>query len=147
MSTAGPTANGVASAGAARTDAVGILGVVLVSAVAAFAAAFEVLLVPLYAGRVLVPVAVLLAIAGNLALPRMARTLVGSTWAAAAPVVVWLVVTVALGFTSRPEGDVLLPGGGYVQWVGFGVFLGGLAAGLASIILTLPPPRPRTPRT
>ena len=123
-----------------------LAGVVVVCAAAALAGMFEVLLVPLYAGRVLVPVAVVLAVAGNVLLPRLARSLVDSTWAAAAPVVVWLVVTVWLGFTARPEGDVLLPGGGYVQWVGFGMFLGGLAAGLATVITGMPPPGGRAGR-
>ena len=120
-----------------------VAGVVVVCAAAALAGMLEVLLVPLYAGRVLVPVAVVLAIAGNLVLPRLARSLADSTWVAAAPVVVWLIVTVGLGFTARPEGDVLLPGGGYVQWVGFGVFLGGLGAGLATVIAGMPAPQAR----
>jgi hypothetical protein len=140
--------SGLSAAGPSATAGrvLDLSGVVVVCAAAALSGLLEVMLVPLYAGRVLVPVAVVLAVAGNLVLPRLARSLVNSTWAAAAPVAVWLVVTVALGFSARPEGDVLLPGGGYVQWVGFGVFLGGLAAGLAAVIVGMPPPQARPGR-
>lgn len=132
--------------GASPGRLVDLAGIVMLCGAAALAGMFDVLLVPLYAGRVLVPVSVVLAIAGNVALPRLARSLVDRTWAAVLPVAVWLVVTVGLGFTARPEGDVLLPGGGYVQWVGFGVFLGGLAAGLGTIIMGMPPPGGRAGR-
>jgi hypothetical protein len=90
--------------------------------------------VPLYAGASLVPVTVLFAIGGNLALPRLARGLLDSTVAAAAPFLAWLVVVIGIGLTPRPEGDVILPGGGKgVEWVGYGVLLGGALAGTLSV--------------
>ena len=122
------------------------LGVALLCGVAGLAGLLEVFLVPLYAGRVLVPVAVVLAIAGNVYLPRLSRVFVRSTAGAVLPFLVWLAVVFVIGFTTRPEGDVVLPGGGYVQWVGLGLVFGGAVAGVLAIVLGMPPPAPRRPR-
>jgi hypothetical protein len=132
-----------AIAAGTRPNVIDYVGVVVLCGAAALSALFDVFLVPLYAGKVLVPLAVLLAIVGNVLLPRLARALVPATWAAAAPVAVWVVLAFALGFTSRPEGDVLLPGGGYVQWVGLGMVFGGVLAGITTVIIGMPPPAPR----
>lgn len=117
-------------------------GIVLIVGCAMLAGLLEMVLVPLYAGRVLVPVAVLFAVAGNVAFPRMAVSLVRSTVAAAAPFAGWLVVAVGFGVLTRPEGDVVLPGGGYVEYLGYATLLGGALAGTVTVVLctsTRPP--------
>lgn len=122
------------------------LGVVLVALCAALAAILEALLVPLYIGSVIFPLAVVLAILSNFALPRLARAMVPSTAAAATPFIVWLVVMVGFGLVTRPEGDVILPGGD-LQWVTYGVLFGGALAGVVGIVTSTPltPAAPRTP--
>ncbi len=110
-------------------------GVLLFCLCAALAAILEVLLVPLYAGSVIVPVSVLGAVLFNIALPRLARSLVDTTLASLLPFLTWLVVVIVLGGLPRPEGDVILPGGGgAAQWVGYGVLLGGALTGTVTIV-------------
>jgi hypothetical protein len=120
----------------------GWAGVVLVCACAALAALVEAFLVPLYAGTVVVPVAVVLAVAGNVALPRMGRVLVPRTAAALAPLLVWLAVMVVFLY-GRPEGDVAFPGQpAGAEWVFYGTLFGGALAGAASVAMSAPlPPR------
>ncbi|MDP9091434.1 MAG: hypothetical protein M3N95_00420 [Actinomycetota bacterium] len=120
------------------------VGVVVVAGCAALAGLLELFLVPLYTGSTLVPIAVLLSLASNTYLPRLSGAIVPSIAAAALPFVAWLVVIVGIGLTTRPEGDVVLPGGGGVQWVGYGVLLGGALA--ATVTLVLSAPAPRRPR-
>jgi hypothetical protein len=115
--------------------------VVLVAACAALAGLLELFLVPLYAGSALVPIAVLVGVASNACLPRLSRAIVPSTAAAVAPFAAWLVVVIWIGLTTRPEGDVVLPGGGGVQWVGYGVLLGGALAGTVTLVLSAPAPQ------
>jgi hypothetical protein len=116
-------------------------GVVLICAVAALAAVLEALFVPYYIGTVIAPFAVVGALVSNAVLPRMARTLVPTTAAAALPFVTWLVVIVAFGVVARPEGDVILPGApGAVEAVVYGVLLGGALAGTVSVVTSAPPP-------
>src|SRR5256885_1765000 len=108
---------------------------------AALSGILEVLFVPLYVGSVLIPVVVPLAIAGNLLLPYLGRALVPSGAGALAPVAAWLVPVLVLALFPRPEGDVLVPGGGGLQWTFYGLLLGGCAAGFVSIVLSAGPPR------
>lgn len=96
-------------------------------------AVFEVLLVPTRWGGTLLPIAPLLAIASNVALPLICRRLTGTTSSALPPVVGWLVAAFALSST-RPEGDVLLPAGG-TAWVSYGVLFGGALAAMATLVL------------
>jgi hypothetical protein len=118
-------------------DLLGVAGVLLVCASSALSAVIEMLLVPLYAGAVLVPVAVLLAVGGNIVLPRLARVLVPTGRATLAPFAAWLLVVLVVGLFPRPEGDVIIPGGGgAVQWTGYGVLLGGALAGTLTVVLT-----------
>ena len=77
-----------------QTDWLDRIGVVVVALCAALAALLEALLVPFYLGSVIFPIAVVLAVASNFALPRLARALVPSTAAAAAPFLAWLVVMI-----------------------------------------------------
>lgn len=125
----------------------GWVGVALVTASAAVAAWLEALLVPLYFGRTatVVPVAVVFALASNWYLPRLARSLVPRTVAAVLPFLAWLAVIFLLAAGARPEGDVILPGGGAVEYVGYGVMFGGALVGVLSIVFSAPPPQPRSP--
>jgi hypothetical protein len=113
------------------------LALVLLCLSAALAAMLEALLVPVYAGSTLVPVAVVAALASNVALPLLARTVATRTLQMAAPFVVWLVVLVVFGVVARPEGDVILPGGD-AQWVSYGVLLGGALAGTLTVVSIAP---------
>jgi hypothetical protein len=121
-------------------DRVGWVGVALVAAAGAVAALLEAFLVPLYVGSAIVPVAVLLAVAGNVALPRMARTLVPRTGASLVPLLTWLAVMLGL-LLGRPEGDVVFPGAPQAaEWTFYGTLFGGALAGLATVALSVPPP-------
>jgi Family of unknown function (DUF6113) len=111
-----------------------VIGMALCCLSALLAALIEVLLVPLYVGRALLPVTILLALATNAALPLLARRLTGATFAAVIPVALWLICVLLLG-TSRPEGDVLLPGGGNVQLVSYGLITAGALSGIATVAL------------
>ena len=113
------------------------VGVILLCACAMLAALLALFLVPLYAGSVIVPVAVVIALASNVALPRLARALVETTAATALPFGSWLLVVIVVGVMPRPEGDVVLPGGnGGAQWVAYGVLLGGALAGTVTVALS-----------
>jgi hypothetical protein len=117
------------------------LGVALIALCGALAAVIEALLVPLYIGSVVAPVAAVLALASNILLPRMARALVPSTLAAVAPFLTWLVVMIGFGVLTRPEGDVILPGApAGAEYVTYVVLLGGALAGTVTIVLLTPPP-------
>ncbi|MCW2539858.1 MAG: hypothetical protein JWN95_1583 [Frankiales bacterium] len=111
-----------------------VLGLILYFIVGGLAAMLEVLLIPLRISTVLVPVTVVLAIVGNTVLPRLSRALTGSTAGAVPPLAAWVLV-VAVASTNRPEGDVLLPGGGSVQYVSYGLMLLGLLSGVVAIAL------------
>jgi hypothetical protein len=116
--------------------ALGFAGVVLCCLSAALGALIAVLLTPLYVGSVLLPVAIVVAVATNSVLPVLARALGGSTAAAATPLIVWIAVVVILSL-PRAEGDVLLPGGKVGQIVvSYGVVLAGVLAGMVAIALS-----------
>ncbi len=124
----------------------GLLGVALIAGCAALAGLLEALLVPLYAGSVIVPIAIVLALGSNVALPWLARSLVPKTLAALVPFGAWLIVMLGFGAMSRPEGDVILPGSpNAVVIVTYVVLLGGALAGTATVVWLSPPPgqRPR----
>jgi hypothetical protein len=77
----------------------------------AWLAIVEVFWLPLRVGGVLVPLSVVGAVAGNLALGAAARRLSGSGVAAVLAAVAWLVVVVG-AMIPRSEGDLLIVGGG-----------------------------------
>jgi hypothetical protein len=110
---------------------------------AALSALIEAFLVPLYAGTVIVPVAVVLALAGNLVFPRLARALVPRMLATVAPVLAWLAVMFVF-LAGRPEGDIAFPGSptGAV-WVFYGTLFGGVVAGIAAVATAAPAPARR----
>jgi len=82
---------------------------VLVAVAAAGLAVLECFLVPLRIGSVRFPICVLLAVAGNILLARLAARQTGSPRAGAVPPAVWLVTVVLLSL-PRPEGDVVVEG-------------------------------------
>ena len=123
-----------------RSDRGAWAGVALVSACAVLAAVLEALLVPLYAGSVVVPVAVVLAVAGNVALPRMAHALVPRAAAGLAPLLAWLAVML-LFLQGRPEGDVVFPGQpAGAEWTFYGTLFGGALAGMVAVASSAPAP-------
>lgn len=138
-----PPGSTVRPAGSSRPALTGALGLVLVLLVAVLAAALEILLIPLRVGTVLLPATVVFAIAGNVALPRLARSLLPSAAAAAMPFVAWLVAVVWLALSPRPEGDVLVRAGGGEQWVFYSMLLGGVTAAVATLMFAVPRPRPQ----
>jgi hypothetical protein len=100
---------------------------VVAVAVAAWLALAEAFWLPLRAGAVPIPLSVLAAVAGNLLLVPLAHRLSGSRAVAVLPGVVWLVV--ALGATvRRPEGDLVLVGGGVTGAVGLAFLVCGVIA-------------------
>jgi hypothetical protein len=101
---AGPTDAGSRWRAAGR-----IAGGVMVGLGAVELAVLECFLVPLRVGRVPLPVAVLLAIAGNLLLPRLGVAATGRKVMALAPPVLWLLVVFVFA-APRPEGDLVVPG-------------------------------------
>ena len=94
-------------------------------------AIIEVLLVPTRIGTVLIPVAPVLAIVSNVALPAISRGLTDSMLSCAPPVIGWVLAAFVLA-SARPEGDVLLPAGD-TTWVSYGLLLCGAIAGLVTI--------------
>lgn len=119
-----------------------VIGVVVIALCGFLAGLLETLLVPLYAGSIVVPVSVALALASNVVLPRLARALVPRTMAALAPFGGWLIVVLGFGALTRPEGDVILPGSpSSLEFVTYGVLLGGALAGTATVVWSNPPPR------
>jgi hypothetical protein len=86
-----------------------------------------------YVGTVLVPVVILVAIVGNLGLPRWGFSVLGSVKGAVLPVVLWLLVIMVLALYNRPEGDILVLGN-QGQSAGFyGLFFAGAIAGFVTI--------------
>lgn len=122
-----------------RGRRVGGGAVVLVLAV--WMALVEVFWLPLRIGGVLVPVSVVAAVVANLLLPRFALRLSGSRLVAALTGVTWLVVVVA-GMIRRPEGDLLITGGGTTGVVNLVFLLCGVLAAAFAVGRALAGPRP-----
>jgi hypothetical protein len=126
---------GGAGDGADGGTAIDWIGVAVLTLCGALAALLESLLVPLYLGSTIFPIAILFTIASNVVLPRLALALVPRMAAALAPFLGWLVVVVGFGAIGRPEGDVILPGApGSLSFVTYGVLLGGAFAGVATVV-------------
>ena len=114
------------------------LGLLVYAVAGAGTALFETLLVPVRHGSTLVPIAVPLAIASNVALPRLARILNGRTWAAAVPAVAWAAMVVVM-LSSRREGDVLVTAEpSDLKYVAYTMFFGGVIAAVVTIAMTNP---------
>jgi hypothetical protein len=118
-----------------------VAGGLLAVVVAGWMALVEVFWLPLRAGGVLVPVSVVAAVVANLLLPRLALRLSGSRLAAALTGVAWLVVVVA-AMIRRPEGDLIITGGGSTGVVNLAFLLLGVLAAAFAVGRALAGPRP-----
>lgn len=110
--------------------------------VAGWLALVEVFWLPLRIGGVLVPLSVLAAVVGNLMLIGAAQRLSGSRVVAVLPGLVWLVVAVA-AMMRRPEGDLVLTGGGAAGTINLLFLLLGVTAAAFGIGRALAGPRRR----
>jgi hypothetical protein len=109
---------------------------------AAWLAVVEVFWLPLRVAGVLVPVSVVAAVVGNLVLVGLALRLTGSRLLAVLPALVWVGVAVG-AMMRRPEGDVLLPGGGALGLVNLAFLLLGVTAAAFAVGRALAAPRAR----
>ena len=112
----------------------------LVTVLAAWLALVEVFWLPLRVLGVPVPVSVVAAVVGNLLLVGLAARLTGSRLAAVLPAVVWLVIAVAASL-RRPEGDLLLVGGGVLGYLSLAFLLAGVVAAAFAVGKVLAAPR------
>ncbi len=120
-------------------------GALLVTVLAAWLALVEVFWLPLRVFGVPVPVSVVAAVVGNLLLVGLAERLTGSRLAAVLPAVVWLVIAVAASL-RRPEGDLLLVGGGVLGYLSLAFLLAGVVAAAFAVGKVLAAPRGRGDR-
>jgi hypothetical protein len=118
----------------------------LVTVLAAWLALVEVFWVPLRVLGVPVPVSVVAAVAGNLLLVDLAMRLTGSRLAAVLPALVWLVIAVGASL-RRPEGDLLLTGGGVLGFLSLAFLLAGAVAAAFAVGKVLARPRTGADRT
>ena len=116
-------------------------GGVAVLVAAVWIALVEVFWLPLRIGGILLPVSVVAAVVANLLLPRLALRLSGSKVVAGLTGVAWLVVIVA-GMIRRPEGDLLITGGGATGVVNLAFLLCGVLAAAFAVGRALGGPRP-----
>jgi hypothetical protein len=108
--------------------------------VAGWLALVEVFWLPLRLGGVLVPLSVPVAVVANLLLPAAALRFSGSRLIAVLPAVTWLVVAVA-AMIRRPEGDVVMTGGGASGVVNLAFLMLGVLAAAFSVGRVLGGPR------
>jgi hypothetical protein len=111
--------------------------------VAGWLALVEVFWLPLRVGGVLVPVSVPAAVVGNLLLVRGAHRWSGSRLVAVLPAVVWLAVVLAAS-SRRPEGDLVITGGGLTGVVNTGFLLAGVIAAAFAVGRVVGVSRPRS---
>jgi hypothetical protein len=114
---------------------------VAVVVAAAWLALVEVFWLPLRVAGVLVPVSVVAAVFGNLVLVALALRLTGSRLLAVLPALVWVVVAVG-AMIRRPEGDLILTGGGALGIVNLAFLVLGVTAAAFAVGRALGGPRP-----
>jgi hypothetical protein len=114
---------------------------VLALAAAGWIALVEVFWLPLRVAGVLVPVSVVVAVVANLLMPRLALYLSGSRVVAGLTGVAWLVVVVP-GMIRRPEGDLIITGGGATGVVNLAFLLLGVLSAAFAVGRVLGGPRP-----
>ena len=107
----------------------------------AWLALVEVFWLPLRVGGVLVPVSVVAAVVGNLMLVGVALRRTGSRAVAVLPALVWAAIAVG-AMTRRPEGDLILTGGGALGTVNLAFLLLGVMAAAVAVGRALATPRP-----
>jgi hypothetical protein len=103
--------------------------------VSGWLALVEVFWLPLRIGGLLIPLSVASAVVGNLMLTTAAHRLSGSRVVALLPGVVWLAVAIA-AMLRRPEGDLVITGGGAtgivnLAFLGLGVTAAAFGVGRA----------------
>jgi hypothetical protein len=113
---------------------------VAVLVVAVWLALVEVFWLPLRVGGVLVPLSILAAVTANLLLPAFALRFSGSRLVAALTGVAWLVVVVT-AMIRRPEGDLVITGGGGAGVVNLAFLLLGVLAAAFAVGRALGGPR------
>jgi hypothetical protein len=113
--------------------------------VAAWLTLVEIFWLPLRIGGVLVPVSVLAAVVGNLLLVDAAHRVSRSRVVGALPAVVWVVLGL-LASQQRPEGDLLIIGGGAAGYVNLAFLLLGAVSAMAAVGRLVSRPRHRRPR-
>jgi len=109
--------------------------------VATWLALVEVFWLPLRVNGVLVPVSVLAAVVGNVLIVGTAHRLSRSRVVAVLPALAWLAVAIAASM-RRPEGDLVLVGGGAIGIVNLGFLLLGVVAAAFAVGRALAAPRP-----
>jgi hypothetical protein len=102
----------------------------------------EILWLPLRLGGVLVPISVPAAVVGNLLLVWAVHRWSRSRAVAVLPAVVWLVLALAAS-QRRPEGDLLITGGGASGYVNLAFLLLGVVAAAFAVGRVLAGPRRR----
>ncbi|HEV7870204.1 MAG TPA: DUF6113 family protein [Modestobacter sp.] len=123
-----------------RRPAERMAGGLLTLVVAVWIALVEVFWLPLRVGGVVLPVSVVAAVVANLLLPQLALRLSGSRLVAALTGVAWLVVVVA-AMIRRPEGDLIITGGGATGVVNLAFLLLGVLAAAFAVGRALGGPR------
>jgi hypothetical protein len=118
-----------------------LAGGVLCLGIAVWIALVEVFWLPLRVGGVLIPVSVAAAVVANLLLPPLTLRVSGSRLFAAGTGIAWLVVAVA-SMIRRPEGDLLITGGGATGVVNLAFLLLGVLAAAFAVGRVLGGPRP-----
>ena len=109
---------------------------------AGWLAVVEVMWLPLRVGGLLLPVSVVAAVAGNLLLVDLMLRWSGSRVVAVLPALVWLVVAVA-AMIRRPEGDLVMTGGGATGTINLVFLLLGVTAAAFGVGRALAGPRRR----
>jgi hypothetical protein len=100
--------------------------------VAGWLALVEVFWLPLRVAGVLVPLSIVVAVVANLMLPAAALRLSGSRLVAVLPAVTWLVVAIG-AMLRRPEGDLVMTGGGAAGVVNLAYLMIGVLAAAFSV--------------
>jgi hypothetical protein len=115
-------------------QAVRVAGGVVVTWAAVLLAVVEAFLVPLRVFGVLVGVAVLLAVGGNVGLTFLARYVTASRWGALLPGLAWFLVTIVLA--GGNGGDVIMPGN---SWVPLTLILcGSISVAISAYLAVVP---------
>jgi hypothetical protein len=123
-----------------RRRAAPLLWAVVFVVAAAWLALVEVFWTPLRIGLVPLPLSVLAAIGGNLLLVSWAYRLSGSRVVAVLPAVVWVAVAGGAAI-RRPEGDLLITGGGAAGIVNLAFLLCGVLAATFAVTRVFTAPR------
>ncbi len=111
-----------------------VLGGVLVGLAAFLLAVLECFYVNLRIGGVPIPIAAVVALAGNIALPWAMVRMTQIRLLALVPVAIWAVLAIILA-GGGPGGDVIIPG----NWQGIVLLLGGALGAVISVLVVMPP--------